>query len=261
MMFSEKVVIVTGSTSGIGLEIARMFASQHSNVCLNGFGDPAVIQDEIVSLEFAYPCRVIYHPADMTQPDQIADLIKTTYEAFGRVDVLVNNAGIQHVSPIEDFPADKYEVIIKINLSSAFYAMREVMPIMKQQKWGRIINIASAHALVASPFKSAYVAAKHGVLGLTKAVALEGAEFGITCNAVCPGYVLTPLVEGQIASTAKARGISEGSVIKDVMLANQPTKQFVKVQEVADMVRYLASESAASVTGSSFAIDGGWTAH
>lgn len=261
MMFIGKVVIITGSTSGIGLEIARMFASHQSNVCLNGFGDPAVIQDEIVSLESAHHCKVIYHPADMTQPDQIADLVKTSYDAFGRVDVLVNNAGIQHVAPIEEFPADKYEAIIKINLSSAFYAMRAVMPIMKQQKWGRIINIASAHALVASPFKSAYVAAKHGVLGLTKAVALEGAEFGITCNAVCPGYVLTPLVEGQIASTAKARGISEEAVVKDVMLANQPTKKFVKVQEVADMVKYLASESAASVTGSSFAIDGGWTAH
>lgn len=260
-MFSEKVVIITGSTSGIGLEIARMFASQQANICLNGFGDPSAIQHEITSLESTFSCKVIYHPADMTQPDQIAQMIKTVFDTFGRIDILVNNAGIQHVSPIEDFPVDKYEAIIKINLSSAFYGIREVMPFMKAQKWGRIINMASAHGLVASPFKSAYVAAKHGVLGLTKAVALEAAEFGITCNAVCPGYVLTPLVEGQIASTAKARGISEDSVIRDVLLAHQPTKQFVKVQEVAEMVRYLSSDAAASVTGSSFSIDGGWTAH
>lgn len=260
-MFSGKVVIITGSTSGIGLEIARMFASQQANICLNGFGDPSQIQHEINSLESTFPCKIIYHPADMTHPDQIAHMIKTTVDTFGRVDVLVNNAGIQHVSPIEDFPMDKYEAIIKINLSSAFYGIREVMPIMKAQKWGRIINMASAHGLIASPFKSAYVAAKHGVLGLTKAVALESAEFGITCNAVCPGYVLTPLVEGQIASTAKARGISAESVVRDVLLANQPTKKFVKVQEVAEMVRYLSSDAAASVTGSSFSIDGGWTAH
>lgn len=260
-MFSERVVVVTGSTSGIGLAIARIFASHHAHVCLNGFGDPTVIQKEITSLEATHHSKIIYHPADMTQPDQIADLIETTYNTFGRIDILVNNAGIQHVSPIEDFPGDKYEAIIKINLSSAFYSMQKVVPIMKQQKWGRIINIASAHGLVASPFKSAYVAAKHGLLGLTKAVALETAEFGITCNTVCPGYVLTPLVEGQIASTAKARGISEESVIRDVMLANQPTKQFVKVQEVAEMVLFLSSDSASSITGSSFSIDGGWTAH
>lgn len=260
-MFSGKVVIITGSTSGIGLEIARMFASQQANICLNGFGDPSEIQHEINSLESTFPCKVIYHPADMTHPDQIAQMIKTTVDTFGRVDVLVNNAGIQHVSPIEDFPMDKYEAIIKINLSSAFYGIREVIPVMKAQKWGRIINIASAHGLIASPFKSAYVAAKHGVLGLTKAVALESAEFGITCNAICPGYVLTPLVEGQIASTAKARSISPESVVRDVLLANQPTKKFVKVQEVAEMVRYLSSDAAASVTGSSFSIDGGWTAH
>jgi 3-hydroxybutyrate dehydrogenase len=260
-MFSKKVVIITGSTSGIGLEIAHMFANHRANICLNGFGDSEVIQNEITSLESTSKQKVIYHPADMTEPAQISDLIQTTYDTFGRVDILVNNAGIQYVSPIEDFPEDKYESIIKINLSSAFYGIRKVVPIMKRQKWGRIINMASAHGLVASPFKSAYVAAKHGILGLTKAVALEIAELGITCNAICPGYVLTPLVEGQIASTAKARGISEEAVIRDVMLLNQPTKQFVKVQEVAEMVRFLASDHAASITGSSFSIDGGWTAH
>lgn len=260
-MFSGKVVIITGSTSGIGLEIARMFASQEANMCINGFGDPAHIQHEINALESAFSSKIIYHPADMMHPDQIAQMVKTTLDTFGRIDILVNNAGIQHVSPIEEFPADKYEAIIKINLSSAFYTIREVMPLMKAQKWGRIINMASAHGLVASPFKSAYVAAKHGVLGLTKAVALEAAEFGITCNAICPGYVFTPLVEGQIAGTAKARGISEDSVIRDVLLAHQPTKKFVNVQEVAEMVRYMSSDAAASVTGSSFSIDGGWTAH
>ena len=197
----------------------------------------------------------------MTQPDQIAHMVKTTYDAFGRIDILVNNAGIQHVSPIEDFSTDKYEAIIKTNLSSVFYTIRSVLPLMKKQNWGRIVNIASAHGLVASPFKSAYVAAKHGVLGLTKAVALEAATFGITCNAICPGYVLTPLVEGQIASTAKARGISEEAVINDIMLANQPTKQFIKTQEVAEMVRYVSSDAAASITGASLSIDGGWTAH
>lgn len=260
-MLTRKTVIVTGSTSGIGLGIAKMFAAQGFNVCINGFGDPSTIKNEITSLEQAYDCTVIYHPADMTQPDHIKDMVNTAYQRFGRVDVFVNNAGIQHVSPIEDFPADKYEAIIKINLSSAFYGIQAVVPIMKQQQWGRIINIASAHGLVASPFKSAYVAAKHGVLGLTKTVGLEVAEFGITCNAVCPGYVLTPLVEGQIASTAKARGISEDAVIRDVMLANQSTKKFVQIEEVAEMVRYLASDLAASVTGASFTIDGGWTAH
>jgi 3-hydroxybutyrate dehydrogenase len=260
-MFSEKVVIITGSTSGIGLEIARMFAAQQANICINGFGDPSQIQHDVNSLESTFSCKIIYSPADMMHPEQITQMVKTTFDTFGRVDILVNNAGIQHVAPIEEFPADKYEAIIKINLSSVFYGIREVIPIMKAQKWGRIINMSSAHGLVASPFKSAYVAAKHGVLGLTKTVALEAAEFGITCNAICPGYVLTPLVEGQIASTAKARGITEDSVIRDVLLANQPTKKFVKVQEVAEMVRYLSSDAAASVTGSSFSIDGGWTAH
>lgn len=260
-MLSETVVIVTGSTSGIGLAIAQMFARNNSHVCLNGFGDADTIQKELTSVARLRKGKIIYHPANMEYSDQISDMIKTTYDTFGRVDILINNAGIQHVSPIENFPKDKYESIIKINLSSAFYGIQAVLPIMKRQKWGRIINIASAHGLVASPFKSAYVAAKHGIIGLTKAVALEAAEFGITCNAICPGYVLTPLVEGQIASTAKARNISEESVIKDVMLANQPTKKFVQVQEVAAMVNYLSSEAAASITGASFSIDGGWTAH
>lgn len=260
-MFNKKVVIVTGSTSGIGLGIAHMFASKGAHVCLNGFGDSNAIHKEIETLKSLSGSTILYHPADMSNPDEISAMVQKVQNTFGRIDILVNNAGIQHVAPIEEFPADKYESIIKINLSSVFYGTRAVTPIMKQQQWGRIINIASAHGLVASPFKSAYVAAKHGVLGLTKAVALETAEYGITCNAICPGYVLTPLVEGQIASTAKARNISKETVVKDVMLSNQPTKKFIQIQEVAELVSYLASDFATSVTGSSFSIDGGWTAH
>lgn len=260
-MFNKKVVIVTGSTSGIGLGIAHMFASKGAHICLNGFGNADLIQEEIQNLKSSSAGTILYHPADMSQPDQISDMIEKVYNTFGRVDILVNNAGIQYVAPIEEFPSEKYEAIIKVNLSSAFYSIRAVTPIMKKQKWGRIINIASAHGLVASPFKSAYVAAKHGLIGLTKSVALETAEHGITCNAICPGYVITPLVEGQIASTAKARNISEEMVVKDVMLANQPTKKFIQIQEVAELASYLASDLAASVTGSSFSIDGGWTAH
>lgn len=260
-MFNKKVVIVTGSTSGIGLGIANMFASKDAHVCLNGFGKLDAIQKEIENLKSFSDSTIIYHPADMSKPNEISNMVQKVYETFGRVDILVNNAGIQYVAPIEEFPPEKYESIIQINLSSAFYAIRAVTPIMKKQKWGRIINIASAHGLVASPFKSAYVAAKHGLIGLTKSVALETAELGITCNAICPGYVLTPLVEGQITSTAKARNISEELVIKDVMLANQPTKKFIQIQEVAELVSYLASDLATSVTGSSFSIDGGWTAH
>jgi 3-hydroxybutyrate dehydrogenase len=257
----SKVVIVTGSTSGIGLAIAKMFTSQQANVCLNGFGNPEDIQKEIEAITSNGSSRAIYHPANLMNPDEVADMVKTTYDHFGRIDILVNNAGIQHVSPIESFPKEKYEAIIQINLSAAFYSIQAVVPIMKQQNYGRIINIASAHGLVASPFKSAYVAAKHGLIGLTKSVALELAEHNVTCNAVCPGYVLTPLVKGQIADSAKARGISEDAVVRDVMLANQPTKKFVQVAEVAEMVRYLSSDAAASITGSSFSIDGGWTAH
>lgn len=260
-MLKNKTVLVTGSTSGIGLAIARKFAENGCNVCLNGFGDVSEIEQTVQDIAQTYLVKVIYHGADLSKPEEISELITYVESNLGSVDILVNNAGIQHVSPIEDFPPEKYEAIIRINLSSAFYTIQKTLPHMKQQKWGRIINIASAHALVASPFKSAYVAAKHGVLGMTKSVALEAAEFGVTCNAICPGYVLTPLVEGQIASTAQARGIEESAVINDIMLANQPTKQFVKVQEVADLAVYLSNDAAASITGASLSIDGGWTAH
>lgn len=261
IMFKNKSVVITGCTSGIGLGIAKMFASKGASICMNGLGSPEIISAEQEELGRLGAPKVIYSSADMTQPDEIKDLIQMAQTEFGSVDILVNNAGVQHVSPIEDFPAEMYERIIKINMSSAFYTTQAVMSLMKQQKWGRIINIASAHGLVASPFKSAYVMAKHGILGLTKTVALEGAEFGVTANAICPGYVLTPLVEGQITDTANARGISEDSVVKDVMLANQPTKKFVSIEEVAEMVAYLASDTANSVTGASLALDGGWTAH
>lgn len=260
-MLKNKTVLVTGSTSGIGLAIATAFAANGCNVCINGFGTAEDITAILNSLKTNYNVKAIYHGADLSKPDEIVSLINYTEAELGPVDILVNNAGIQYVSPIEDFPEEKYEAIIRINLSSAFYTIKHTLPKMKQRKWGRIINIASAHALVASPFKSAYVAAKHGVLGLTKSIALEAAEFGITCNAICPGYVLTQLVEGQIKNTALARGISEDAVIKDVMLANQPTKEFVKVQEVADLAVYLSQNAAASITGTSLSIDGGWTAH
>ncbi len=254
------VAIVTGSTSGIGQAMAKALAEQGANIVINGLGDPAKIEIERAEIANAYGVEVKYHGADMTQPDQIADMVDFARREFGRLDVLLNNAGVQHVAPIEEFPIDKWNQIIAINLSSAFHSIRAAMPIMKTQGRGRIINLASAHALVASPFKSAYVAAKHGVLGLTKTVALEGATFGVTCNAICPGYVKTPLVEAQIADTAKARGMTPEAVMKDVILAAQPTKKFVEFSEIAGLLVYLASDAGASVNGAGLAIDGGWTA-
>ncbi len=254
-----RTVVVTGSTSGIGLAIARGFAAEGDNLVINGFGNAAEIEAIRKSLE-EKGGRAIYHGADMTKPEEITDLMATAAAEFGMVDVLVNNAGIQHVAAIEEFPVGKWDQIIAINLSSAFHTMRAAIPAMKEKRHGRIINVASAHGLIASPFKAAYVAAKHGIMGLTKTAALELAEFGVTVNAICPGYVLTPLVEKQIPDTAKARGISEAQVKSDVMLKFQPTKEFVAVEEVAAVALFLASDAARQITGTHISIDGGWTA-
>lgn len=253
-------VVVTGSTSGIGLGIARAFAADGANVVINGFGKADEIEAARAELEKLSGATALYHAADMTKPDEIEDLIRTAEKTFGTVDVLVNNAGIQHVAKIEEFPPEKWDQLIAILLSSAFHTMRHTIPLMKKAGKGRIINVASAHGLVASPFKSAYVAAKHGVLGLTKTAALELAEFGITVNAICPGYVLTPLVEKQIPDTARERGISEEAVKTDVMLRLQATKDFVSIDEVAQTAIFLASDAARQITGTHISIDGGWTA-
>ena len=259
-MLEGKTVLVTGSTSGIGQGIAEAFAARGCNIVLNGFGNPADIEALRTQIAGTHDVQVRYDGADMSKPDAIEAMMTRAIREFGAVDVLVNNAGIQHVAAIEEFPVEKWNTIIAINLVAAFHTIRHALPTMKQRRWGRIINIASAHALVASPFKSAYVAAKHGIAGLTKTVALEVAERGITVNAVCPGYVLTPLVEKQIPDTAKARGIEE-EVVRDVLLAAQPTKQFVGVDEVAALTVFLASDAAASITGAILPVDGGWTAH
>ncbi|HET6565873.1 MAG TPA: 3-hydroxybutyrate dehydrogenase [Xanthomonadales bacterium] len=256
----QKSALVTGSTSGIGLGIATALAEAGCNITLNGFGDAAEIETIRSGLEEKYRVEVYYSNADMRQPQQIADMVAEASERAGGLDILVNNAGIQFVSPVESFPPDKWDEIIAINLSSAFHTCRAAIPGMLGKGWGRIINIASAHALVASPFKAAYVAAKHGIAGLTKTVALELAEKDITVNAIAPGYVETPLVLGQIADTAKARGISEEEVVRDVMLAAQPTKKMVTIQQVADLAVFLCSDSAGGITGSVLPIDGGWTA-
>jgi 3-hydroxybutyrate dehydrogenase len=252
--------IVTGSTSGIGLALAGALAAEGVAVVLNGLGDPAAIEKTRASLAAEHGVTVLYHGADMTKPDQIASMVAYAAKELGRLDILVNNAGIQHVSPIEDFPVDQWDRIIAINLSSAFHASRAAIPIMKAQKRGRIINLASAHALVASPFKSAYVAAKHGIAGFTKTAALELATFGVTCNAICPGYVKTPLVEAQIADQAKARDMTPEQVMTDVILAAQPTKQFVTFDQLAGLLLYLASDAGGSTNGALLAVDGGWTA-
>lgn len=259
-MLQAKSAIVTGSTSGIGLAMAQHLARNGANVMLNGFGDPAEIERTRAALAAEAGVQVVYSSADMTQPEAIEGMIKMATDHFGGVDILVNNAGIQHVAPIDEFPAAKWDAIMAINLSSAFHTIRLSLPHMKQQGWGRIINLASAHGLVASPYKSAYVAAKHGMLGLTKTVALEVAEQGITCNAICPGYVLTPLVEGQIDDTAKARGIPRESVIRDVMLGHQPTKEFVRPEDIGALAVFLCSDAAAAITGTALPVDGGWTA-
>jgi 3-hydroxybutyrate dehydrogenase len=259
-MLKGKTALVTGSTSGIGLGYIRAFAADGANVVLNGFGDAGEIEALRTGLAKEHGVAVRYSPADMTRPDEIAAMVATAEKEFGAVDILVNNAGIQHVAPVEEFPIDKWNQIIAINLSATFHAIRAAVPAMKQKKWGRIINTASAHALVASPFKVAYVAAKHGIAGVTKTVALELATSGITVNAICPGYVWTPLVEKQIPDTMKARGLTEKQVKEDVLLAAQPTKQFVTIEEVAALALFLTTDAAAQITGALLPIDGGWTA-
>jgi 3-hydroxybutyrate dehydrogenase len=259
-MSTRKTALVTGSTSGIGLGIASSLAAGGANVILNGFGDAAEIEKIRAKLAADHAVEVTYDGADLSQQDAIEQMMGNAIERFGAVDILVNNAGIQFVAPIDEFPVAKWNAILALNLTASFHTIRLALPAMKAKKWGRIVNIASAHALVASPYKSAYVAAKHGIAGLTKTVALEVATQGITMNAICPGYVWTPLVEKQIPDTAKARGLTEAQVINDVLLHAQPTKQFVQVSEVAALAAFLASDAAASITGAVIPIDGGWTA-
>jgi 3-hydroxybutyrate dehydrogenase len=256
-----KVAIVTGSTSGIGLGIARGFAAAGASVVLNGFGKAEEVDAAVTELTDTYDVPVMYSAADMSDAAAIEEMVSSTLSRFKRVDILVNNAGIQYVAPLESFPTKKWDAILAINLTSAFHTTRLVLPSMRVNKWGRIINVASAHGLVASPFKAAYVAAKHGMLGLTKVTAIETAEAGITCNAICPGYVYTPLVEAQIENQAKAHNIPREQVIRDVLLVNQPNKRFATVDEMAALALFLSSEGAASITGAALPVDGGWTAH
>ena len=257
----DKVSLVTGSTSGIGLGIARALAAAGAAVVLNGFGKPEEIKATQAAIGSDFGVPVAYSAADMSNPASIAEMIAMALDVFGSLDIVVNNAGIQHVAPLQEFPVAKWDAIIAINLSSAFHTTRLSLPSMIAKKWGRIINLASAHGLVGSPFKSAYVAAKHGMLGLTKVTALETAEMGITCNAICPGYVYTPLVEAQIDGQAKAHGIPREQVIRDVLLAQQPNKRFATTDELGGIAVFLASDIAASITGAAIPVDGGWTAH
>ncbi|MGL6043636.1 MAG: 3-hydroxybutyrate dehydrogenase [Sandaracinobacteroides sp.] len=254
-----RVAIITGSTSGIGLGIARALAAAGADIVLNGLGNPEEIEKTRSDLAQTAGVRVAYNGANLLDGDAAAALVTGTIAEFGKADILVNNAGIQHVSPIENFPIDKWNAIHALNLSASFHTSRAAFGAMKAAGWGRIINLASVHGLIASPYKSAYVAAKHGVIGLTKTIALEGALFGVTCNAVCPGYVWTPLVEAQIDDTAKARGISREDVINNVLLAAQPTRKFVTVEELGAITLFLCGEAARSITGVALPVDGGWT--
>ncbi|WEX90646.1 3-hydroxybutyrate dehydrogenase [Sinorhizobium garamanticum] len=265
-MFGRKALegrsaIVTGSTSGIGLGIAQALAKAGAAVMLNGFGEPAEIERQRAEMAEENDVDVAYDSADMSNPRAIQMMVERAGARFGQIDIVVNNAGIQHVAPIAEFPAAKWDAILGINLSAAFHLVQATYDQMRARGYGRIINVASAHGLVASPYKSAYVAAKHGLVGLTKVVALEGAEFGITANAICPGYVWTPLVEQQIDDQAKSHGIARDAVIRDVFLKNQPTKRFATVEEMGALSVFLCSTAAASITGAAIPVDGGWTAH
>jgi 3-hydroxybutyrate dehydrogenase len=260
MFLKDRTALVTGSTSGIGLAYARALAAEGANVVINGFGDADAIEKERAGIETEFKVKARYSAANMMKPDEIAAMVAEAEKEFGTIDILVNNAGIQHVAPVDEFPLEKWDQIIAINLSSAFHATRAALPKMKEKGWGRIINTASAHAFVASPFKSAYVAAKHGIAGFTKTVALEVATRGITVNAIAPGYVWTPLVEKQIPDTMKARNLTKEQVINDVLLQAQPTKQFVTVDQVAALAVFLCTDAAKSITGTTLPMDGGWTA-
>ena len=260
MFLKGKTALITGSTSGIGLAYAKALAAEGASIMINGFGDAAAIETERKALEETSGARAAYSPADMTKPDQIAAMVQSCAAELGGPDILINNAGIQHVAPIEEFPLDKWDAIIAINLNSAFHTIRAAVPGMKAKQWGRIINTASAHSLVASPFKSAYVTAKHGLAGLTKTVALELATFGVTANCISPGYVWTPLVENQIPDTMKARNMTREQVMNDVLLAGQPTKKFVTAEQVAALAVWLCRDEGSQVTGANFSMDGGWTA-
>jgi len=255
-----KTALITGSTSGIGLAYAQALAGEGANVVINGFGDADAIEQERFGLEALSGAKALYSGHDLTKVDQIEAMMQEAATAFGGIDILINNAGMQHVAPVEEFPLDKWDLIIALNLNAAFHTTRLAIPYMKDKKWGRIIQTASAHSLVASPFKSAYVTAKHGLNGFTKTVALEVATFGITANCISPGYVWTPLVENQIPDTMKARNMTREQVMNDVLLAGQPTKQFVTAEQVAATALYLCSDAAAQITGANLSIDGGWTA-
>ncbi len=256
-----KAAIVTGSTSGIGLGIARRLAAEGAQILINGFGVATEIETIRAAVAGEFGVDVIHDGADMSQPEAIRRMIQHAADAFGKVDILVNNAGIQHVAPIESFPTEKWDAIIAINLNAVFHATRAVFADMKARKWGRIVNVASVHGLIASAYKSAYVTAKHGVIGLTKVTALEGAEHGVTCNAICPGYVWTPLVEKQLEQQAKAHGLPRDKVIRDVLLAQQPSKKFATVEEIAGLTAFLCGPDSGSVTGTALPVDGGWVAH
>ena len=260
MTLTGRTAVITGSTSGIGLAVARALAAEGAAVMINGFGDAAAVESTRAAMAEEFGVRALYSPADMTRPAEIAEMIGRAEAELGAVDILVNNAGIQFVSPVESFPAEQWDRIIAINLSAAFHAMKAAIPGMKARRWGRIVSTASAHSKVASPFKAAYVAAKHGLDGLTKTTALELATQGVTVNCVSPGYVWTPLVENQIPETMSARGLTRDQVINDVLLTAQPTKQFVTPEQVAAFVVFLCSDAAAQITGANLSIDGGWTA-